>query len=159
MNCSSFAFQASAVALTIAGFPNWLCDTTETMYEFFPVGTTGDSAAQPRSEARSRSAKYFIPAPLGDLPPTIITALALTIPWLGPRIYRASSSVRAIPILDGPPGADRVTFRAAMPPRQPLTIVKLSDNFGHQYVLTLTCACGHTRTAQPQTLAGIPVAP
>ena len=41
-----------------------------------------------------------------------------------------------------------------MPPRPPLTIVKLSDNFG-QYVLTLKCACGHTRIAKPKTLAGM----
>jgi hypothetical protein len=41
-----------------------------------------------------------------------------------------------------------------MPPRLPLTVVKLSDHFG-QYVLTLKCECGHTRTAQPQTLAGL----
>jgi hypothetical protein len=41
-----------------------------------------------------------------------------------------------------------------MPPRAPLTIVKLSDHFG-QYVLTLKCECGHTRIAQPQTLAAI----
>jgi hypothetical protein len=41
-----------------------------------------------------------------------------------------------------------------MPPRPPLTVVKLSDHFG-QYVLTLKCECGHTRTAQPQTLAGL----
>jgi len=41
-----------------------------------------------------------------------------------------------------------------MPPRAPLTVVKLSDHFG-QYVLTLKCTCGHTRTAQPKTLAGI----
>jgi hypothetical protein len=41
-----------------------------------------------------------------------------------------------------------------MPPRPPLTIIKLSDNFG-QYVLTLKCACGHTRTAQPRTLAAL----
>ena len=39
-----------------------------------------------------------------------------------------------------------------MPPRPPLTVVRLSDNFG-QYVLTLKCACGHSRTAQPKTLA------
>ena len=39
-----------------------------------------------------------------------------------------------------------------MPPRLPLTVVKLSDHFG-QYVLTINCACGHTRIAQPQTLA------
>jgi hypothetical protein len=39
-----------------------------------------------------------------------------------------------------------------MPPRPPLTVVKLSDHFG-QYVLTLKCHCGHTRIAQPQTLA------
>ena len=39
-----------------------------------------------------------------------------------------------------------------MPPRPPLTIVKLSDNFG-QYVLTLTCECGHARAARPETLA------
>jgi hypothetical protein len=41
-----------------------------------------------------------------------------------------------------------------MPPRPPLTVVKLSDHFG-QYVLTLTCSCGHARSAQPQTLARI----
>jgi hypothetical protein len=42
--------------------------------------------------------------------------------------------------------------RRMMPPRPPLTVVKLSDHFG-QYVLTLRCECGHTRTAQPKTLA------
>jgi hypothetical protein len=41
-----------------------------------------------------------------------------------------------------------------MPPGAPLTVVKLSDHFG-QYVLTLKCECGHTRTEQPQTLAAI----
>jgi hypothetical protein len=41
-----------------------------------------------------------------------------------------------------------------MPPRPPLTVVKLSDHFG-QYVLLLRCSCGHTRTAQPQTLAAL----
>jgi hypothetical protein len=41
-----------------------------------------------------------------------------------------------------------------MPPRPPLTIIKLSDNFG-QYVLTLKCECGHTRTAQPKTPAAL----
>jgi hypothetical protein len=41
-----------------------------------------------------------------------------------------------------------------MPPRPPLSVVKLSDHFG-QYVLTLKCECGHTRTAQPQTLAAL----
>ena len=41
-----------------------------------------------------------------------------------------------------------------MPPRPPLNIVKLSDNFG-QYVLKLKCACGHTRSAQPKTLAAL----
>jgi hypothetical protein len=41
-----------------------------------------------------------------------------------------------------------------MPPRPPLTVVRLSDHFG-QYVLTLTCECGHTRTSQPQTLASL----
>jgi hypothetical protein len=41
-----------------------------------------------------------------------------------------------------------------MPPRPPITVVKLSDHFG-QYVLTLKCECGHTRTAQPQTLAAL----
>jgi hypothetical protein len=40
-----------------------------------------------------------------------------------------------------------------MPPRPMLTVVRLSDHFG-QYVLTLKCECGHTRTAQPDTLAG-----
>jgi hypothetical protein len=41
-----------------------------------------------------------------------------------------------------------------MPPRPPLAVVRLSDHFG-QYVVTLKCECGHTRTAQPQTLAAI----
>jgi hypothetical protein len=41
-----------------------------------------------------------------------------------------------------------------MPPRPPLTVVKLSDHFG-QYVLTIVCPCGHTRTARPQTFAAI----
>ena len=41
-----------------------------------------------------------------------------------------------------------------MPPRPPLTVLKLSDHFG-QYVLTLKCGCGHVRTAHPQTLARI----
>jgi hypothetical protein len=41
-----------------------------------------------------------------------------------------------------------------MPPRKPPTVLKLSDH-GGQYVLTIKCSCGHTRTAQPQTLAGI----
>jgi hypothetical protein len=43
---------------------------------------------------------------------------------------------------------------AASPPRQPLTVVRLADHFG-QYVLMLKCECGHTRTAQPKTLAGL----
>jgi hypothetical protein len=41
-----------------------------------------------------------------------------------------------------------------MPPRPPLSVVRLSDYFG-QYVLTLKCECGHTRIAQPQTLAAL----
>jgi hypothetical protein len=41
-----------------------------------------------------------------------------------------------------------------MPPHPPLTVVKLSDHFG-QYVLNLHCECGHTRTAQPRTLAAL----
>jgi hypothetical protein len=44
--------------------------------------------------------------------------------------------------------------RRMMPPRPPLTVLKLSDHFG-QHVLTLKCECGHTRTAQPQTLAAV----
>ena len=47
-----------------------------------------------------------------------------------------------------------IILRAMMPPRPPLTIVKLSDNFG-RYVLTIMCSCGHTRIAQPKTLACI----
>jgi hypothetical protein len=39
-----------------------------------------------------------------------------------------------------------------MPPRSPLTVDRLADHFG-QYVLILKCACGHSRIAQPQTLA------
>src|ERR1700743_1496240 len=38
-----------------------------------------------------------------------------------------------------------------MPPRPPLNIIKLSDNFG-QYVVTLKCTYGH---AKPRTLAAI----
>jgi len=41
-----------------------------------------------------------------------------------------------------------------MPPRLPLTVVKLSNHFG-QYVLTLKCDCSHTRIAQPQTPAAL----
>jgi len=41
-----------------------------------------------------------------------------------------------------------------MPPRPPLKVVKLSDHFG-QYVLTLSCACGHSRSAQARTLAAL----
>jgi hypothetical protein len=39
-----------------------------------------------------------------------------------------------------------------MPPRLPLTVVKLSDHFG-RCILTLKRECSHTRIAQPQTLA------
>jgi hypothetical protein len=39
-----------------------------------------------------------------------------------------------------------------MPPRPPINVVKLSAHFG-QYVLTVRCTCGHTRTARPETLA------
>ena len=45
-----------------------------------------------------------------------------------------------------------IILGSMMPPRRPLTVVKLSDHFG-QYVLTLKCKCGHSRTAQPKTLA------
>ena len=41
-----------------------------------------------------------------------------------------------------------------MPPRPPLTVVKLSDHFG-QYVLVLACTCGHTRVARPHSLASL----
>jgi hypothetical protein len=48
-----------------------------------------------------------------------------------------------------------VTFsRDMMPPRKPPIVLKLSDH-GGQYVLTIKCPCGHARSAQPQTLAGI----
>ncbi len=47
----------------------------------------------------------------------------------------------------------RLRFAAPMmPPRPPIKVVKLRDHFG-QYVLTINCTCGHTRTAQPQSLA------
>jgi hypothetical protein len=43
-----------------------------------------------------------------------------------------------------------------MPPRPPLTVVKLSDHFGkYGLLLKCECECGHTRTAQPQTLAAL----
>jgi len=41
-----------------------------------------------------------------------------------------------------------------MPPRPPLTVVKLSDHFG-QYRLVIECVCGHVRLARPETLARI----
>jgi hypothetical protein len=41
-----------------------------------------------------------------------------------------------------------------MPPRKPPKIETLADNFG-QYVILLTCKCGHTRHANPQTFAHI----
>jgi hypothetical protein len=41
-----------------------------------------------------------------------------------------------------------------IPPRPALQIVKLSDNFG-QYVITLSCKCGHRRAAAPRTLAAL----
>ena len=41
-----------------------------------------------------------------------------------------------------------------MPPRPPLNIEKLSDNFG-QFVILLTCRCGQSRDASPQTFARI----
>ena len=41
-----------------------------------------------------------------------------------------------------------------MPKQPPPKIARLSDNFG-QYVLILTCKCGHVRTARPQTLAAM----
>ncbi len=47
---------------------------------------------------------------------------------------------------DNPPGM--------MTPRPPITVTRLSDH-GGQYVLILKCECGHTRTAQPQTLAAM----
>ena len=44
--------------------------------------------------------------------------------------------------------------RLVIPPRPLVAVVRLSDHFG-QYVLILKCECGHTRTAQPQTLAAL----
>jgi hypothetical protein len=41
-----------------------------------------------------------------------------------------------------------------MPPRPELSVVKLADHFG-QYVITITCSCGHTRNARPQTFAAL----
>jgi len=56
-------------------------------------------------------------------------------------------------VLDGQQIALPATFASPMmPPRPPVNVVKLSDH-GGQFVLTVKCACGHARTAQPQTLA------
>lgn len=45
------------------------------------------------------------------------------------------------------------TIAGMMPPRQLLTVVKLSDH-GGQYVLMLKCShCGHTREARPELFA------
>ena len=42
-----------------------------------------------------------------------------------------------------------------MPPRKPLTVVKLSDH-GGQFMLVLKCEhCGHVREANPETFARI----
>jgi hypothetical protein len=41
-----------------------------------------------------------------------------------------------------------------MPPKPPLKIEKLSDEFG-QYQILLTCDCGHTRRCYPRTFAAI----
>ena len=41
-----------------------------------------------------------------------------------------------------------------MPPRPPLIVTRLGDHFG-QFVLILTCTCGHVRTAKPAVLARI----
>jgi hypothetical protein len=65
-----------------------------------------------------------------------------------------SYSIGAAFILDGRRYPTLVTIIPMMPPRPPLSVVKLSDHFG-QYVLTLKCECGHTRIAQPQTLAAL----
>jgi hypothetical protein len=53
--------------------------------------------------------------------------------------------------MDRNPG-HAVALVLMMPPRPPLTVTRLSDHFG-QYVLILKCACGHSRTANPRTLA------
>jgi hypothetical protein len=54
--------------------------------------------------------------------------------------------------MDGPPATALGFAAPMMPPRPPLKVVKLGDHFG-QYVLTISCKCGHTRTARPETLA------
>jgi hypothetical protein len=41
-----------------------------------------------------------------------------------------------------------------MPPRPPLKFDKLSHNVG-QYIITLSCTCGHRHRASPRTLAAI----
>lgn len=41
-----------------------------------------------------------------------------------------------------------------MPPRQPLTVVRLADHLG-QYIITIRRECGHTRTARPKTSAAL----
>ena len=54
-------------------------------------------------------------------------------------------------------GTGHRRYRAArmMPPRKPLTVMKLSDH-GGQYMLILKCShCGHVREANPETFARI----
>ena len=41
-----------------------------------------------------------------------------------------------------------------IPPRPTLKVERLADHFG-QYVVRITCTCGHTRQAHPKTLAAI----
>jgi hypothetical protein len=46
----------------------------------------------------------------------------------------------------------RHTFMPMMPPRKTPQVDKLSDHFG-QYLIQLSCKCGHTRQARPNVLA------
>ncbi len=70
-------------------------------------------------------------------------------------MFTQISSIGRSETLDGRLTSDRDRFRfAMMPPRPPIKVVKLSDHFG-QYVLTIACPCGHTRAANPETLARI----
>ena len=57
-------------------------------------------------------------------------------------------------IFTSDPQATSANVCGMMPRRPRPTIVKLSDNFG-QYVLLLSCKCGHSRHARPQTFARI----
>lgn len=73
----------------------------------------------------------------------------------GAKNLRRSSSYTVLPLaeywMDREP-LPPIASRSMMPPRLTPNVTKLSDH-GGQFLIIVTCSCGHTRTARPQTLA------